>query len=316
MQNENPIVSVIIPLFNMHKYLDACIQSVFAQTFESWELLLVDDGSTDDTLKICYFYAKKDSRVKVIHQENAGVSVARNAGLQSAIGTYIVFADGDDLLTPDSLKCRVELMQQSDMGIAGYESFGANGTEEKMPRCTRQIWNRKDAIENTLLAGEIGYQGYLWNKIFSRACILNNGIWFQEGIAYNEDRLFVVQYVMHCKRVRLADTVVYRYRNNPDGAMGSLKNMTDEKYHKIMSEFEAFEMMSKMMKEYNKDLYDRCALNAMTRAIGLNKMINKEQRRLKHDMGRKIREYGLVAIRGGVPIKKKIKIFAHILLAR
>lgn len=147
-----PIVSIIIPLYNAQKYINECIQSILTQTFENWELILVDDGSTDDTLSICRSFEKKDCRIKVIHQENAGVSVARNTGIKAAEGNYLVFADGDDQLTADSLKCRVNLMEQADMGIAGYEIIGKDDVvEERMPSCGKLTLNKREAIKLTLL---------------------------------------------------------------------------------------------------------------------------------------------------------------------
>ena len=108
-----------------------------------------------------------------------------------------------------------------------------------------------------------------------------------------------MQYVLHCNSIRLTDMVVYRYRSNPDGAMGSLNNMKDINCDKIMSEFKAYQIMSSMMRQYNKSSYEKCALNAMYRAVGLNKMVNKKEKRLKHDIRQTIQNYGFIAIKGG-----------------
>lgn len=315
---ELPIVSIIIPVYNVQKYIDDCIKSVLAQSFKKWELILVDDGSSDNTPAICDKYEGADVRIHVIHQKNAGVSVARNTGMRVAVGTYIVFVDGDDILPEHSLKNRVDLMKQADMGIAAYEIFGEDVVSNyRMPICSHYRWNKGEAIQNTLLEnGEIGYQGYLWNKIFLRSCIMDNNILFKEGIAYNEDRLFVVQYVMHCNNIRLTDDIVYRYRNNPDGAMGSLEKMKDENCDKIMSEFEAFRILDDLMKMYDRSLYNKCAMEAMNRAIGLNRQVPKCQKRLKCSLQRIIRKFGLQAIQGKNPLMKRIKIMGHIVLGR
>ena len=317
MEKENPIVSIIIPIYNMQNYIDECIESILVQTFKSWELVIIDDGSTDDSLSICVSYAKKEKRIKVIHQENAGVSVARNVGIKVSVGTYIVFVDADDILPAKSIECRVSLMEHSDMGIAGYECFGEDTVlEEKMPKCTRLFWNRKDAIENILLSGEIGYQGYLWNKIFLRLLIIKNEIWFQNGILYNEDRLFVIHYVMHCNKIRLTDNVVYYYRRNPNGAMGGLKTMKDENYDRVMTEFEAYSIMCNMMNQYDINLYYKCAENAMYRALNLYQLVDKREKCLRRALWKKIKEYGFFSFQGDFSLMKKIKILGHILLRR
>ena len=118
-----PAISVIIPVYNMGPWLRDCLESVLAQTFTSFECILVDDGSTDDSPQICDHYAKKDDRFRVIHKANGGLSSARNAGLDDAAGEYIAFVDSDDVILPDYLKILYEALHQNDadMSICGVE---------------------------------------------------------------------------------------------------------------------------------------------------------------------------------------------------
>ena len=118
MENNNPTISVIVPVYNAEKYLSRCIDSILVQTFTCFELLLVDDGSTDCSGRICDEYAKRDTRIRVIHKENGGVSSARNLGLDNAKGEWICFCDSDDLLLNWSTDARIlELIKFKDILI-------------------------------------------------------------------------------------------------------------------------------------------------------------------------------------------------------
>ncbi|MDE5796197.1 MAG: glycosyltransferase, partial [Muribaculaceae bacterium] len=114
-----PEISIIVPAYRVEAYLPACIDSVLAQTFDNWELLLIDDGSPDACGAICDGYAQRDSRIKAIHQANAGVSAARNTGLEACKGSLLTFLDGDDMIAPLYLQRLFEVMQQTGCDIAG-----------------------------------------------------------------------------------------------------------------------------------------------------------------------------------------------------
>lgn len=106
------MVSVVIPIYNVEAYLDACVNSVINQSYQNIEIILVDDGSTDSSPQMCDSYAKKDSRIKVIHQPNAGLSMARNAGMACAIGSYIYFLDSDDYIAPNTIQILYEAIEK------------------------------------------------------------------------------------------------------------------------------------------------------------------------------------------------------------
>lgn len=131
-KNENPLVSIIVPVYNSAKYLSGCVDSILAQTYKNIELILVDDGSKDDSGKICDSYASKDSRVKVIHQQNGGISRAQNAGLDAASGEFIVFADNDDILDCQNIEILLNAILQSgaSMSKAKWQQFGLSSLEQ------------------------------------------------------------------------------------------------------------------------------------------------------------------------------------------
>lgn len=209
-------LSVIIPVFNGEKYLPACIESVCAQTYRDLQIILINDGSGDSSGKICDAYAQKDPRITVIHQENAGVSAARNAGLRVATGDLVAFADADDYLDGDMYGFLIDLMQTHDADIVhcGYRRIVGGSVELEQNTGELYIQNREEALF-CMIAGKVFHCG-LWNKLYRRQVI--EGLTFDVKLKINEDILFNFQAFARSDRLVYLDVSKYNYVVHPASA--------------------------------------------------------------------------------------------------
>lgn len=189
---ENYLISIIVPIYNAKNYLDRCIQSLLKQTYQNIEILLIDDGSKDNSLEICNQYANKDERIKVIHQDNRGVSKARNCGLQIAKGDYIGFVDSDDFIEEDMYQMLLENMihNQSDISICNMFYETNLGKETYHTFYGDFTFSRNDFPSQ--IYHNLSVNGYVCNKLYSRKLIAkeNKIIEFNDNISVLEDNLF------------------------------------------------------------------------------------------------------------------------------
>ena len=186
------LISIIIPVYKTESYLERCIDSVLAQTWTNLQIIAVDDGSPDRSGAILDEYAKRDPRITVIHQENKGVSAARNAGLAVAEGDYIGFVDSDDALAPDMYEVLIRLAKEHNAPIAhcGYRRISPDGsTKEVSGTGALMVQNNEEAMECLLLGKH--FVGSLWNKLFDRRLL--NGLSLNENLKINEDILLSYQ---------------------------------------------------------------------------------------------------------------------------
>lgn len=258
------IISIIIPVYNTGNYLHQCIDSILNQSFKDFELLLIDDGSSDLSGTVCDEYALKDNRVRVWHQANRGVSAARNLGLQHAKGQWIYFPDSDDIVWEDAFKYMIGLIrEQSAFVIAGYEVYNEGG------KCTYACAERKqhtitknDALMEMFAPTDYRYQGYLWNKLFKADIIRDYNISFVQNIKFNEDRLFNVEYLCRIKGdVEYSTTPVYKYIERPTGAMSSLSQRFNPYF---LTDLDAFVLMKRALVQCHAK---RDIINAHARAM-------------------------------------------------
>ena len=206
-----PTVSVIVPVYNAEGVVSRGVDSVLAQSYTDFELILVDDGSTDGSGAICDNYAQQDGRVKVIHQENAGVSAARNAGLRVAQGEWVTFVDSDDILLDgflESLVAAVNRDERIDLAYCGY-AIVEGATSIKTYRSATYIG--KEQLHDVLSSTKLLYRCSPWAKFFRRSIITDNGLQFDENLTISEDRLFLYQYLIHVRGVATTSTVGYLY---------------------------------------------------------------------------------------------------------
>jgi len=242
-----PLISIVVPIYNTERYLSRCIESVLNQSFTDFELLLIDDGSTDGSGKICDAYAEKDNRIRVFHKENGGVSSARNLGLKEAQGEWICFVDSDDELMPNGLQIMVDgVSNEVDMVMAGYyELMGETLLIDTSNYGKDGIISRNDALLMMYPSGSLVYMGYSVAKLFRRSLVLSKSLWFDDHIKIKEDTLFVVEYLCGIQnRVCYISTPVYKYVKLPTGAMGGLSQSYNPNY---LTSFEAVVKMNRLV---------------------------------------------------------------------
>lgn len=232
---ENSLVSVIIPVYNCEKALDRCIQSVINQSYRELEIILIDDGSTDRSYSIMKKYEQQYSFVHVYHQENLGVSNARNLGIEKSNGDYLYFCDGDDYVVIDAIKTLVSTMinSESDIVVSGY--YRVLDAEKNMVQMEKNKFNDEmctteliDLILNTTVVA-----GYLWNKLFKKS-LISNTIRFNQKIAIGEDLLFCIEYVTRCNKGKVIDRCLYNYCINNGSVTNSQYSEKNLSYIKAL----------------------------------------------------------------------------------
>lgn len=216
MESKVPLVSIVVPVYNVEKFLEKLIYSLITQTYENFEVILVDDGSPDNSGSICDKFSVQDKRIKVIHKKNAGVSEARNTGIDAATGDFIVFVDGDDWLEPDAVAYYVSLITetQSDMAISD-KNFTTRDRIQTENDCF-EIWTSEKATAEFLYPRiSIG----CWNKIFRMDFLHRNNFRFTMKIS-GEGMHFVVSAAQKANHVGIGHKKVYNYRlNNVNSAV-------------------------------------------------------------------------------------------------
>lgn len=227
-----PAVSIIIPVYRVENKIRRCLDSIMGQTFTDFECILVDDGSPDQSGAICDEYAEKDKRFKVIHQQNAGVSTARNQGIAVAKGKYITFVDSDDYVSENFLEqLYIEIdVQKADMAICNYYSISADGhaTEQRHGYSNGYVLDKK-GIQDELLEhircndNTTGYFS-LRNKIFSNKMLLEHQIFLSPQMSFGEDMIFVLKCFEYCKRIVFVDKCLYCYEQLENGLFNKYYN--------------------------------------------------------------------------------------------
>ena len=318
---DSPIISVIVPVYNVEQYLPHCIDSILTQTFTDFEVLLIDDGSTDNSGRICDEYAKKDNRIRVFHKENGGVSSARNVGLDNAEGEFLGFVDGDDILSPVYLMILLKALEDLhvDLVIAQYTSKSSDAVslnEEIM------FWEVKDSViylENAFCNDMI--DGYLWNKLFKRDIVLGNNIRFRSDISVWEDMLFVVSYCTFIRLIALIDNIIYYYRHRNGSAVNRIDiRKAVGKLNVIESMIALFEHKNfKIEKELllmHKKLMLEIGVHIVKMKILKYRKYSNSQEKLMVEYSNKLKKVNLQELKMNISFKDYIKfIFIKLLNA-
>lgn len=282
------LVSIIIPVYNTSAYIDRCLDSVTKQSYNNTEIILVDDGSTDDSREKCLFWAKKDDRIKTITQKNAGVSAARNKGLEIAFGEYIQFMDPDDKIEREMIEKMVSEIDANgaELAVCAFYNIFPNKTlKASLPR--GMIYG-KDIIKSIFLPG---FFLSCWNKLFKRNLLLDkNGefIKFDTEIAISEDSLWLSEILTKAEKAVYIDTPFYYwYRRNDSATKGANAYRLDEK---AMTEIAAFEKIVANCRAVSSDVYE--AANKRLFVILKQKLFaayRKKDKKLTKELNTKIK---------------------------
>lgn len=253
----NALISVIVPVYNVEKYIDKCLESIRNQTYKNIEIILVDDESPDNCSQICDNYAKIDNRIKVIHKKNAGLGLARNSGLDAATGEFVAFVDSDDYISLDRFDSMIKLIYESNSDVCLEGACREyNGVTDIIPNIFAGKCFEGEEISSTLLPALIGadqfddnYLGVsVWRGLYKRSLIEQHKIRFEsERLWASEDMLFNLRFYKYAKKAIMSEDSGYHYRLSEN----SLTHTAD------MTKFEKYDQLYKRVVEDAKEFASR-----------------------------------------------------------
>ena len=252
MKSNKVLISVIVPIYKVEKYLDRCIKSIINQTYKNLEIILVDDGSPDNCPKMCDNWAKRDKRIKVIHKENGGVSSARNVGLDNSTGEYIGFVDSDDYIDNTMYEKMLKLLKKenADMCFCDITVLELNGEINNCHFNTKPIQNKKEFLENIYKINCLNFA--IWNKLIRKDLI--DKIKFSEDIYIKEDVLFLFECINNLNKVSYIKENLYFYDMRETSALHKVN------YQKEITSLNAISKMIEILKsnQINNYLEEQC----------------------------------------------------------
>ena len=292
------LVSIIVPIYNAEKYLDSCIQSVLRQTYTNWELILIDDGSTDKSGRIAEEYGFADERITVFHQKNLGVSLARNQGIDEATGNYVVFLDADDELIEDCLAKTVNIAEETNADVVAGRSC-----ENQELFQDRIIWTGAEALENSLKDHLFTYSACA--KLIRREFIGKTR--FTPDIRINEDSYFVFQLLCKQNVFVLTNDVIYFYRANSES---SSRTVFSEKYFDILK---VSDLKYKKIEEQFPQMHDLAKNMLLKARMNVLRILAVRTRDEYRDVEKKLLEYILDNKEDYIPSSKECNQWMFIL---
>ena len=214
-KNSKILVSIIIPAYNVEKYIEKCITSILEQTYTNIEVIIVNDGSTDKTGEIIDIISKKDSRIRVVLKENAGVSEARNSGIEVSTGDYLVFVDGDDYIAKDYIEYMLSLVERTgaEFCLSKY-CYTSNGEKQIEKDCIEKL----EPEDGTALLLSPDIIVGCWNKIFKKSLIIDNKLRFSKTLFYGEGLSFITTVSQMSNCIGVGSRKVYYYRRNNEAS--------------------------------------------------------------------------------------------------
>lgn len=237
------MISIIVPVYKVENVIDKCIESVIAQLYTDWELILIDDGSPDKSGLICDEYSSKDSRIRVIHQKNSGVSIARNNGIEFANGDYITFIDSDDYIAPTFLSDFVADLS-ADLQVMGMKNVYIDGHTDELKPMSNSVLSVKDTLA---VYSNIQFLMSPWAKLFRTSIIKDHRIMFPIDICYTEDEIFVKKYLIHTINIRMISASHYFYTHFNDNSLASREYSYEELLRCLMIDAEEYAKLGNYM---------------------------------------------------------------------
>lgn len=246
------MISIIVPVYNAQKYIKRCVESIVNQSYQKWELILIDDGSKDESSLICDELKQTDSRIHVVHTVNQGASAARNRGLDEAAGDYITFVDADDWVEPNHLEVLVNQID-SDVDLC-INSFIADLYYGSRPYQYKEV-KTQDNIEsiNAFFTILLQHSQFLWNKLFKSNIIKDNHIRFNTSISLGEDNIFILEYLNYIRGLSASSVCTYHYDQIDENpfSLGRRKRSVDTITYLLKNNCEA---ILKLYDKYNLEL--------------------------------------------------------------
>lgn len=281
--SQNPFFSVIIPIYNAEIFVDRCLNSITKQTFTSYEIIIINDGSIDNSLEECKKIAIGNNKIRIISQNNKGVSSARNAGIDNATGEYIVFIDIDDTLETNALEISYDYIKKTKADTLIWNFNEWEGSQLKNSHCL--ILTDKTYMSSNLLFKDKIRHFACWGYVLRKDIIKNQRILFKEELSMSEDRLFIFEYLTYAKRIHTIPDSLYNHYNNPSSACNSNLNIK-----KAMDQLKAAQYLIEMDSNIKRKYINKTIIDCINNFLFIIKRgnitrideIQKAQKYLKH----------------------------------
>ncbi len=255
-------LSIIIPVYNVERYLPVCLESIVQQHLSGFEVIMVDDGSTDDSARICDEFAEQHSQFRVIHESNSGVAAARNRGIEEAKGEYILFLDSDDFLVPDAIKPLLELARGYDLDVLGFGYRVVPENVASAPLAGTERPQHIQILDGFEYISHYNYTAQVWWYIVRRDVIIKNNLRLPVGHVL-EEAAFNMRLFLKSKRLAQVPNVAYCYRNRASSIM---HNADKEHVSMMLADYIfAASSMNEAIEEYRSKLHDECYERCRTR---------------------------------------------------
>jgi glycosyltransferase involved in cell wall biosynthesis len=292
--NEFPLVSVILPVYNVSLYIGDCLDSILSQSYPNLEIIAVNDGTTDDSVEIIENYRKKDNRIKIVHQHNQGLATTRNTGFKYSSGAYIYFMDTDDIIESKLIEDVMTFIQKKNCDIVTFEHIEFSdklnfGLRSQKLLNDREIYPGNLVLEHYLNLKRNNWVA-IWMYFFRRDFLIQSGLQFKEGGINHEDVLFTPQIILKTKRIGYLNHTYYYYRQRPN-SITTVPNSFRKKDHFIIAN-ELYENACREFSTENKTLLLRYVVSRYEHIISQIKAqksiaLNSELLEVKNDIKNK-----------------------------